>query len=99
MMAPSGAPMKKNSMHCNATENLLIASILCWRIMRSPSDVSIPLKSRSLISFLTFLMAASTAASFLSADRRPYTESKLNVRVPAILTARSESSRLISGAE
>ena len=95
MIAPSGAPMKKNNRHCNATENLLMASILCCLINLSPSDVSIPLKSRSLISFLTLLMAAFTASSFLSADNRPYTESKLNVLVAAIFTARTESSRLI----
>ena len=70
MMAPSGAPMKKKKRHDRVSTNLLSASILCWRISLSPSLVSMPLKSSSMICWLTLPDAMFTAPCFLSSVKR-----------------------------
>ena len=67
MIAPNGAPMKKNMMHDRASVNLFIASILCWRSSLSPSPVTIALNCSSFMLFCTVDMALFTALSLLSA--------------------------------
>ena len=67
MMAPSGAPMKKNIRHESARVNFDILSISCWRISLSPSDVTIALNSRSVTICLTSELALLSASLLSSA--------------------------------
>ena len=87
IMAPNGAPMKKNMRHDSACVNLFIASILCILMMASPSDVVIARNPISDMADCTCIMAWFTEPSFWSVDILENTESMLNVFVEAISCA------------
>ena len=66
MMAPNGAPIKKNIRQERASVNLRIASISCCLMIQSASLVIIDLKSRSDSSCCTVDKASLVTVNFLS---------------------------------
>ena len=91
MIAPNGAPIKKNMRHDRASVSLPTASILCCRMSRSPSDVIMLLKLRSLRRDCTFMLICERAIRFCSSVRREKAESTSYFVVAASFNARSES--------
>ena len=91
MMAPSGAPMKKNMMHDSASVIFATHSILCILISLSPSVVIIALKLRSDIFDCAFCTAMLVADRCWSSDSLAKVESTSYLSVAASFIARSES--------
>ena len=91
MMAPRGAPMKKKMRHDKASVNLLMASMLCSRKMRSASFMIMAWNSSSLICDCTLLSAMFTTRCFSFSDKRLKRVSRLSVELAARFSATVES--------
>ena len=91
IIVPKGAPMKKNSRHCRASVNLLMASIWCRRRIFSESLVIKALNSRSLFSCCTLLSAVDRINCLSSAFFFLKISSMLNPFLSAIFMAFKES--------
>ena len=91
IIAPNGAPMKKNMIHDKASVTLLMASIWCVRTRRFSCLAYSPLNSKSFTSIWAYSIALFTASRRLSGVSRATMLSKSVFVLAAVVMARSES--------